>query len=439
VVNLAQLTGRWNGLGVQARAAIAVCAFGLIGAIAIAAAIGQTSRTQLFAGALGTDQLAEVEEQLAEWNVVFTPAGDNVLVDRARRNDLLLRLSLAGVPHAHVDGSGDVLAKLSALTPQEVINAQTRQGLAGDIELGLRGIDGVQDARVIVAPAKEGTFADETSRQATASVRLRLAPGAQLSPQAISGIRSFVSASVPGLERRNVTIVDDRGVALQDSAEDGDAGDLQRSLQSALDEALGVGTTIVRVHVESDRRHVTRTSAAIFVDAARVSDLAQVRMLASAALGTEQQRGDRVELQALSFARPLTARKDVWWLLYGAIVPLLPAAAISIAILAALRFCAAPCAELVHAFAERAKLARTAGAMRGADISDVRGALLNEPPHAAAAVISALPAATAAAVLELYPESERAAIVRRMQRPLTPLLAGMEKFVEKSANVPPLR
>jgi flagellar motor switch protein FliG len=59
----------------------------------------------------------------------------------------------------------------------------------------------------------------------------------------------------------------------------------------------------------------------------------------------------------------------------------------------------------------------------------VRGALANEPPHAAAAIISALPAATAAAVLDMYPEHERAAIVRRMQRPASPLLSDAESFI----------
>ena len=122
-----------------------------------------------------------------------------MLIDVKRRSDLLLRLSMAGVPHAHIESSGEVLSKLGALTPQTVIDAQTRDGLAGDIELGLRGLDGVQDARVIIAPAKPGYFADEASRDASASVRLRLQPDAHLSADAIAGIRRFVAASVPGL------------------------------------------------------------------------------------------------------------------------------------------------------------------------------------------------------------------------------------------------
>jgi len=63
----------------------------------------------------------------------------------------------------------------------------------------------------------------------------------------------------------------------------------------------------------------------------------------------------------------------------------------------------------------------------------VRSALAQEPPHAAAAIISALPAATAAAVLELYPAHERDAIVRRMQRPHSPLIPDAQEVVRRHA------
>ncbi len=442
-------------------------------------------RLALFATPLHPDQLGEVQERLASWNIPFTPTSDNVLVDMRRRNDLLLRLSMAGVPHAHIDTSNDVLGKLGALTPQAVIDAQTRGALAGDIELGLRGIDGVQDARVIIAPAKPGYFADDTAREATASVRLRLVPGARLSLDAVTGIRMFVAASVPGLDQRNVAIVDDRGIALGQGSAADDASDLQRSLQSALDSTIGAGATIVRVHVDYDRRSVTsreirrtpisgaaiaattqderyagdgkrydrsnqqldrgsdtheesasadgarisRVSAAVFVDAQRGVDLAQIRSLAGATLGIDTRRGDTLDVAAVTFTHALTPKRDGWWLAYGAIVPLLPTLVAAIAALVALRWAGAPVGSLLKTLSERVALSRTAAAVSGIPPAGVRGVLAKEPPHAAAAIISALPAATAAAVLDMYPEHERAAIVRRMQRPTSPLLSDAESFI----------
>jgi flagellar M-ring protein FliF len=439
----------------------------------------------LFATPLHPEQLTEVQERLADWNVPFTPTADNVLVENRRRSDLLLRLSMSGVPHAHIDTSSDVLSKLGALTPQAVIDAQTRDALAGDIELGLRGIDGVQDARVIIAPAKQGYFADDASRDATASVRLRLVSGMRLSSDAVDGIRMFVAASVPGLDERNVAIVDDRGIALGRGAPADEADDLQRSLQSALDSTLGAGAAIVRVHVEYDRRsissrevrraplsgatitanmqderyagdgkrydrsnqqidrgsdtredsaategtRISRITAAIFVDETRAPDLMQIRSLASATLGIDAHRGDIVDVAAVSFTHRVVAKKDGWWLAYGALVPLLPTLVVVIAALVAMRWAHAPLASLLRTIGERTAITRTTAAVTGIPPASVRGALVNEPPHAAAAIISALPAATAAAVLDMYPEHERAAIVRRMQRPGSPLLSDVERLI----------
>lgn len=63
--------------------------------------------------------------------------------------------------------------------------------------------------------------------------------------------------------------------------------------------------------------------------------------------------------------------------------------------------------------------------------SHVRGALANEPPHTAAAIISALPAATATAVLDMYPPEERAAIVRRMSRAAAPVVPDYETVLRR--------
>src|SRR5579863_2504678 len=238
---LTQLLARWNSLPAAARV-VAGAAASVAVVVSIAAAIlAHPSRVSLFAAPLHPEQLSEAEDRLASWNVTFIPTADNVVVDAGRRNDLLLRLSLAGVPHPHLSSTGEALATIGVLTPQAVVEAQTRAGLAGDIEAGLRGIDGVDDARVIIAPAKASEFADESAHRASASVRLRLRAGAQLTREAIGGIRAFVAASVPELEPARVTILDDRGLALADAGAADDAARLQRSLQSALDAAFGEG------------------------------------------------------------------------------------------------------------------------------------------------------------------------------------------------------
>ena len=60
--------------------------------------VARPQRSALFATPLYPEQLAEVQERLASWNVAFTPAADNVLVEARRRSDLQKRASVALKP-----------------------------------------------------------------------------------------------------------------------------------------------------------------------------------------------------------------------------------------------------------------------------------------------------------------------------------------------------
>jgi len=488
VQTAALLLARWNALPRSLRFAVTALLLAGLAFAAIAIALRHPSRVSLFPSPLHPEQLAEVEERLASWNVAFAPTNDNVAVDASRRNDLLLRLSLAGIPHAHLAGTGEALSTVGVLTPEAVVDAQTRAGLAGDIEAGLRGIEGVDDARVIVAPAKEPEYGDAAAHEASASVRLRLQPGAQLPKAAISGIRAFVAASVPGLAPAHIAILDDRGEALRDDAAGGDeAPDLQRSLQSALDSAFGAGATVVRVRPEYDaslysqrdvrrmpvageaiersresesfdgggKRYrrvdvgedrgsethevvaqvpagaLVRLSAAVFVDRARSLDLPKVRDLAAATLGFDARRGDALTVEAVAFFHDAVSRRAAFWPIYGAIVTLAPAVAVSVALIVVARLALPPLSALAQSLLERSAVENTSRAVTGYAPSRVRSILEREPPHAAAAIISALPAATATAVLDLYPPHEREDIVRRMQRPHSPLVGNADELLRR--------
>jgi flagellar M-ring protein FliF len=253
----AHLLSRWSALSKTARVAAITVTVLVVVASAMITLVTHPARAALFATPLRPEQLSEVEDRLAGWNVPFTPVADNVVIDAGRRNDLLLRLSLAGVPHTHVETTDEALATVGVLTPEAVIDAQTRTGLAGDLESDLRGIDGVDDAHVIIAPEKAAQFADGSSHDATASVRLRLRPGVRLTRSVVNGIRQFVAAGVTGLDPARVTILDDRGIALGDAEAGDEPLQLQTSLQSALDAAFGEGSTIVRVHADFARERVS--------------------------------------------------------------------------------------------------------------------------------------------------------------------------------------
>jgi flagellar M-ring protein FliF len=483
------LLERWRGLAPRRRLATGVLA--LLAGVAVTAAVAfeRDSRVPLFAVPLRPEQVTEVVERLAEWNVPFVAATDNLRVDAKRRNDLLLRLAVAGVPHPHLETSSETLAKAGPLTPQSVLDAQTREGLAGDLAAGMRGMAGVADAQVIVAPARDPTYPDQSPHDASASVRLSLRPGAALSRAAVDGIRQFVAAGVPGLEAKRVAIVDDRGLALGDDAPGGsdESQALQDSLQSALDLALGAGAAIVRVraaydprtrelrelvreplgnhpigtatvdehyrsaskqyakrHTNEDRGSEVRDertdvpagrlehlSVAILVDAARRLDLAKIRSLATGTLGLDQARGDTLAVEEVAFAKPAPHASVPLLSALGFAAALAPTVVLAAALLLGVRWSAKPMAAAFETLVQRGSIKKAAGTVTGFAPAQVRGALQNEPPHTAAAIISALPAATATAVLELYPAEERAAIVRRMTRGVAPVVADYEAMLRR--------
>jgi flagellar biosynthesis/type III secretory pathway M-ring protein FliF/YscJ len=467
---------------------------GLLGALLLligtAFAATRDTRVALFASPLSGDQLGEVQARLAAWNIPYAPGSDNVRVAPGKRNDILLRLSIAGVPHAHLATSAEVFAHAGALTPQSVLEAQTRDGLAADLALGLRGLDGVADARVIIAPARDGIYADEASHEASASVRISLANGARLTPRTIAGIRAFVAGGVPGLDAAHVTVLDDRGLAPEAAAGgDPDTTDddgVAAALQSALDAAFGTDATIVRVHREaygerrdvhdirrtalggtlsrsaSDERYgssvkhyaktnsvedrgsdtrdevrvalpgaTARRSVAVFVDAAKDLDLAAIRSLAEATAGIDTARGDVLRVEAVRFRGNVGSheRAPLAWAVFGALAGILPQTVVAIALVVASCWGARPAYALATKLVESSILRTTARDVAGIPPVRVRGALAGEPPHIAAAIISALPAATATAVLELYPADERAAIVRRLARAASPLVPDTEELL----------
>jgi flagellar biosynthesis/type III secretory pathway M-ring protein FliF/YscJ len=485
-----ELVRRLRALDARGRVFAGALGFAALLALAVAFLAQRDSRVALFAAPLRPEQVEEVAERLADWNVPFAVTTDNVRVEGARRNDVLLKLAMLGVPHPHLASLDDALAKAGPLTPQSILDAEQLDGRAGDLASGLRGVAGVEDARVIVAAARDGTFAgDDDGHAATASVRLTLRPGASLSSRVVASLRAYVAAGVPGLAPERVAVLDDRGVSFDEPGPQADdAGALQASLQSALDGALGAGSTIVRVRVSIDprasrRRDVVRTpmgaavatttnderfksstkqyaktnavldrgsavrderidtpagrtermSVAIAIDEARGFDAAKIRSLAEATLGLQPSRGDTISVEAMRFPRdPVPSRSLPLLAAVGAIVAIVPSTLVALAILLAARSFVRPVVAAIESLVRRIAVDRTSRAVAAYAPAHVRGALANEPPHTAAAIISALPTATATAVLEMYPPEERAAIVRRMSRAAAPAVPDHETVLRRA-------
>jgi flagellar biosynthesis/type III secretory pathway M-ring protein FliF/YscJ len=348
---------------------IAIAAACLSAAIAAAVLLAHLEAdAPLFDYDLHPSQTAEVASALTLWGEQHheNAQATQIWVSAARRREVLLRLTVAGLPHRYVPTSTDVASdQTDMLAPLAVIDDRRRSGIEGDLVASLRKVSGVADATVVLPPDPDDTLSGGVERAApTAAVQLVMLPGAGLSADAVSGIRRFVASAYPGLTPERVTVVDASGDPLGATAPPDRAASresrVQSAVQSALDAVLGAGAAVVRVNVRTagfeqqiqntrtvphgvlsadvgrergtesnktfdkertvkrfafdtlyERRTVpadaeTRMSVAVFLDSKRVDPQTSgsISALVRAAAGADLQAGDDVVVQQVPFASP---------------------------------------------------------------------------------------------------------------------------------------
>src|SRR5690348_13339913 len=426
------------------------------------------SDVPLFDSALRPSQTAEVENALTLWGETFRAdvQGTQIFVAASRRRDLLLRLTLAGLPRPYVPTSADVLDDRSnAFTPKSILDDRRRSGIEGDLVAGLRRIAGVSDATVVLPPALTDPLEDpDRAGPPSAAVQLIMQPGETLSVESVAGIRRFVASAYPGLSPDRVAVVDASGAAIG-SAPSPDAAlakqrRVQASVQSALDAVFGGGAAIVRVSVAAsgseqqtqstkvvphgalsadvarerasesgksfDRERATRRYAydtlterritaadapvrmavAVFLDASRVASpsVSDIAALVRAAAGADLAAGDEVVVQSLAFASPAPSTPA-------------PSQGDGPDVRAGLARAAVACAIALFGFATL-PLSRIRVASAGVTAPSKPHVLASPDPHAerARSVLASLAAEspqTAAYVLSFEPYDIREGVLRR--------------------------
>lgn len=158
--------------------------------------------------------------QLSQMNVPyrFTEGGSALMVPADKLYDLKMKLAAAGLPKAAVTGN-ELLdsARFGQTDRQERSNMQ--RALEGELVRTITKLDGVEDARVHLAlPNQNGFFREQ--QKPSASVMLTLHPGRTLDRAQSAAIVHLVSSSVPELNPKAVSVLDQRGTLLSGTQDD---------------------------------------------------------------------------------------------------------------------------------------------------------------------------------------------------------------------------
>ncbi len=245
------------GIGASALAAIA---------ITMALSGGKNDFRVLFAGLSDKDGGAIIA-QLSQMSVPYkhSDGGAAILVPASQVHDVRMKLGLMGLPKAS-SGGYELLDTPKFGQTQAGENVSIKRAIEGELMRTISSLSAVQGARVLLAlPAANGFFREQ--QKPSASVVVALHPGRTLDAAQLAGIVHLVSASVPELSPKAVSVVDGNGTLLtqQDPANGVGSldaqqlkyvqqveGNLQRRLMELLEPVVGRDNLRATVTAEVD-------------------------------------------------------------------------------------------------------------------------------------------------------------------------------------------
>jgi flagellar M-ring protein FliF len=159
----------------------------------------------------------------------YAAGGGAILVPANQVYDTRLKLASQGLPKGSVTGFElmDTANRFGMTQFQERLTFQ--RGLEGELTRSIQALASVQSARVHLAlPNQNGFFRDQ--QKPSASVLLSLNAGRTLDRGQLAGIVHLVSSSVPEMDSKNVSVLDDTGKLLSTPADgtNGMGGDAQQ-------------------------------------------------------------------------------------------------------------------------------------------------------------------------------------------------------------------
>ncbi|KAA0592389.1 flagellar M-ring protein FliF [Azospirillum lipoferum] len=235
-----------------------------------------TPEMELLYSELQQTEAAAIAKKLDEAKVPYSvdKSGTKIMVPADQVGPMRMRMAAQGLPSGGSVGyelfdKGEGFGATSFMQ-----NINHLRALEGEMARTVQTLNGVQQARVHLVLPKRELFARQQN-PATASVFLKLRPGAQLSRENIQAIQQLIAASVPNLDPNRISIVDDKGKLLargtgSDTAEamlanaeekkQAYEGRLARTIEDLLGRTLGYGKVRAEVSADLDFDRITTQS-----------------------------------------------------------------------------------------------------------------------------------------------------------------------------------
>lgn len=258
----------WKQLSLLQKGSLIVVALATVAAIFFLMDWSQRPEYSAVFTGLSEGDASAIVTKLKEMKVPYqlTDGGSTVRVPSDKVYEARLQLASMGLPKGGVVGF-ELFDKMSFGLTDFAQRLNFQRALEGELSRTISRLSGVEEARVHIVLPKSELFV-EREKPVTASVVVRLKPGAELDARQVRGIVNLVSRSVEGLKPDNVSVVDGNGVVLsgdddgsvyaigrtglQREVQRGYERALQRDIQAMLEQVLGPRKAVVRVNALLD-------------------------------------------------------------------------------------------------------------------------------------------------------------------------------------------
>ena len=196
---------------------------GLAASVALGVAVvlwAQTPNYQPVLGDMTQYDPQEVTQILDQAGIEYKvePRSGALLVASSDVFNARMKLAGAGVTDNKTVGFESLNQGSGLGTSQFMEQARYRHSLEGELSRTISSLRSVHSARVHLAIPKQSVFIHD-DRKPSASVFLDVFSGQRLSKEQVSAIVNLVASSVPEMDHKDVTVVDQRGNLLSDTEE----------------------------------------------------------------------------------------------------------------------------------------------------------------------------------------------------------------------------
>jgi flagellar M-ring protein FliF len=275
---LSNLSGQfrawWDGASPAARMGAAGFGLAVVVALSLATMMASTPNYEDLFTNLAPDDAANIAAKLDDEHVKYQMADNDttVLVPADQKDRLRMEMVRAGLPAKSGSVLGtEWLGKIGMGTSSDVQDQYINLANEGELARTISTISSVTSASVHISQGNDTPFALQTT-PTTASAVIGIKPGEDLTSDQTMGIAELIAKSVPGLDVKNVAVIDTNGNQLWDGGEDpnGPGGSAsgkiaaeqnysestRKKMQMYLDQVLGPGKAIVSVVAELNYNQV---------------------------------------------------------------------------------------------------------------------------------------------------------------------------------------